>query len=414
MTDTLHRATFLEECRAAWRPGLVALIAGPLCWQMWLPISSLFVEPFQRAHGWSRGEIAYVQGVVVFAVLAAPLIGWFSDRWGVRRVLLIGVSVMAAGYVGMALMGDALVGFLAIFTVFAFAGVSTTGLTFTQIVSYAFSEHRGKALATSRLGVAAITIVGPPFVFGLLSMVGLQGTLIAIAVLLMIVALPLIYAWAPRVALSPRGTASRAGGAGWRVLLTRRKVLLLALAAGLNYGPVLAVLANFQPIGVSKGLSPALALGGISTIGLAAAAGAIVCGVLIDRFWAPGVAFALNLLPAVGCCLLALSDGSPLMLYVCAGAIGVGQGAENDLVAFMIARYFGLRNYSAIYGLTIIPMGIFVAAIGSILGWSFDRYGNYDLGLFVAAAAFVIAALAYLAMGRYPDRPVDDAAPVAA
>ena len=408
MNDGARRTSFLEECRGAWRPGLVALIAGPLCWQMWLPISSLFVEPFQRAHGWSRGEIAYVQSVVVLTVLAAPLIGSLSDRWGVRQVLLTGVCVMAAGYVGMAFMGDALIGFLAVFTIFAFAGVSTTGLTFTQIVSHAFPVHRGKALATSRLGVAAITIAGPPAVYGLLATVGLRGTLLALAALLMIVVMPLVFVWAPRLAGRAGGLVRQGGGVGWKSLLARRKVLLLALAAGLNYGPVLALLASFQPIGVSKGLSPALALGAISTIGLAAAAGAIVCGVLIDRFWAPAVAFALNLLPAVGCCLLALSDGSPLMLYVCAAAIGVGQGAENDLVAFMIARYFGMRNYSAIYGLTIIPMGFFVAALGSFIGWSFDRYGDYNMGLFAAGAAFVLAALAYLAMGRYPDRPVDD------
>ena len=245
MSETARRTSFLEECRTAWRPGLVALIAGPLCWQMWLPISSLFVEPFQRAHGWSRGEIAYVQSVVVFTVLAAPLIGWLSDRWGVRQVLLAGVCVMAAGYVGMGFMGDALIGFLAIFTIFALAGVSTTGLTFTQIVSHAFPVHRGKALATSRLGVAAITIAGPPAVFGLLATVGLRSTLLTLAALLMIVVVPLVFVWAPKLPGRAGGLARQGGGVGWKSLVTRRKVLLLALAAGLNYGPVLALLANF-------------------------------------------------------------------------------------------------------------------------------------------------------------------------
>lgn len=404
------RPSFLHECRASWRPGLVALVAGPLCWQLWLPIASLFVAPFQHTHGWSRGQIAYVQSVVAVTALAAPAIGRLADRWGVRRVLMVGVTLMAVGYAGMAFMGDSLAGFLAIYTLFAFAGVSTTGLTFTRIVSHAFSHHRGKALATSRLGVAAITVVGPPAVYALLTGVGLRGTLLALAALLLLGVLVLVAAWAPRAEAQAAAVDPEPRAAVWRMLLGRPKVLLLALAGGLNYGPVLALLASFQPIGVSKGLSPALALGTISTIGVAAAVGAVVCGVLIDRLWAPAVAFALNLLPAAGCFLLAFSDGSPLALFTCAAMVGLGQGAENDLVAFMIARYFGLRHYSAIYGLTIIPMGVFNAGIGAFIGWTYDRTGQYDLGLIVAGTAFIGASLSYLAMGRYPARPVDDVA----
>ena len=407
---TAARPSFLDECRASWRPGIVALVAGPLCWQLWLPIASLFVAPFQHSHGWSRGQIAYVQSVVAVTALAAPAIGRLADRWGVRRVLMVGVTLMAVGYAGMAFMGDSLAGFLAIYTLFAFAGVSTTGLTFTRIVSHAFSHHRGKALATSRLGVAAITVVGPPAVYALLTGVGLRGTLLALAALLILGVLVLVAAWAPRAEARTAAVDPEPRAAVWRMLLGRPKVLLLALAGGLNYGPVLALLASFQPIGVSKGLSPALALGTISTIGVAAAIGAVVCGVLIDRLWAPAVAFALNLLPAAGCFLLAFSDGSPLALFACAALVGLGQGAENDLVAFMIARYFGLRHYSAIYGLTIIPMGVFNAAIGAFIGWTYDHTGHYDLGLIVAGTAFVGASLSYLAMGRYPARPVDDVA----
>ncbi|CAN5261386.1 MFS transporter [soil metagenome] len=375
---------------------------------MWIPISSLFIAPFQEAHGWSRGEIAYVQSVVIFSALIAPFVGRLSDRFGVRIVLLVGIAVMAAGYVGMAMMGDSLYAFFAIFTVFALAGISTTGLTFTRIISHAFEFNRGKALAFSRLGVAAVTVVGPPAVFLLLSKFGLTVTLLVLAALLMLVAFALVFAWAPRAPknddLIPRAPA------GWLSLLARRKVLLLALAAGLNYGPVLALLGNFQPIGVSKGLHPALTVGTISTLGVSAAVGALVCGFLIDRFWAPAVAFAMNMLPAAGCVALAMSDGSPTMVFVCAALVGLGQGAENDLVAFMIARYFGLRNYSAIYGLTIIPMGAFVAVIGSFIGWSFDKFGHYDFGLVLAGISFASAAFCYLAMGRYPDRPLDDIA----
>ncbi|MCY1449849.1 hypothetical protein D9M71_666170 [compost metagenome] len=82
--------------------------------------------------------------------------------------------------------------------------------------------------------------------------------------------------------------------------------------------------------------------------------------------------------------------------------LGLGQGAEIDVVAFMIARYFGLRSYASIYGLSVFFIASMVALGGSLIGLSYDYFGDYDVALLVAACCFVISAFSYLAMGRYP------------
>ena len=403
--------TFRQEWRAAWRPGTVALVAGAICWQMWVTVSSIFVAPLQAAHGWTRGEIAYGYSLVLFCAFMAPLIGRTMDSVGVRRVLLIGITVMGVGYVLLASMGDSLLVFYAIYVLFALAGVSTTGMSFTRIINANFRFNRGAALAASRMGVAVTATVAPLLIFGIVSTYGFQAGYLLLGFLLATVAFPLVFFWAPRPdrnasdLLSEATTRSRPDS--WGVLLRQPRVLLLCLAAGLNYGPVLAMLMHFQPMGISKGLSPDVAIGAVSMIGIATICGTLLSGFLVDRIWAPVVACVLNLLPAFGCILLSQVDASPMAVYFCALMIGIGQGAENDLVAFMIARYFGMRNYGAIYGMGVVVMGVMNASGNAFTGWSYDRYGSYNPGLIAAGLSFLLAAICYLAMGPYPARTAD-------
>jgi predicted MFS family arabinose efflux permease len=171
----------------------------------------------------------------------------------------------------------------------------------------------------------------------------------------------------------------------------------------LNYVPVVALLSQMKPLAVSKGLEPVAAVGAISVMSAAAALGALASGVLVDRFWAPAVAFVLNAAPAAGCLLLLQADLTPSVFYIAVAIVGLGQGAEIDIVAFMIARYFGLRSYSTIYSMSVLGIALGVAFGASLIGRAYDRFGNYDVALMVCAASFALAAIAYLGMGRYPE-----------
>src|SRR5205823_2041251 len=58
-------------------------------------------------------------------------------------------------------------------------------------------------------------------------------------------------------------------------------------------------------------------------------------------------------------------------------ALGLGIGAEVDLMAFFASRYFGMRNYAKIYG---TMFGIFAFGVGigpTLSGASFDLFRSY-------------------------------------
>jgi len=137
-------------------------------------------------------------------------------------------------------------------------------------------------------------------------------------------------------------------------------------------------------------------LGGTSLLGR------VVVGWLLDRFFGPRVALVINVLTAFGIFLLARA-GTFTAGCLATALIGIGAGGEAATTPYLLTRYFGLRSFSTLYGLT----WTFYAAAGAIgpvmLGRAFDATGSYSSLLIFLAAALMVAAAANLLLPRYSD-----------
>jgi len=84
-----------------------------------------------------------------------------------------------------------------------------------------------------------------------------------------------------------------------------------------------------------------------------------------------------------------------------AALIGIGAGGEAAITPYLLTRYFGLRSFSTLYGLT----WTFYAAAGAIgpviLGRAFDLTGSYVSLLSMLASALALAAIANLLLPSY-------------
>jgi MFS family permease len=81
--------------------------------------------------------------------------------------------------------------------------------------------------------------------------------------------------------------------------------------------------------------------------------------------------------------------------------IGFAAGVEYDLMAFLVARYFGMKSYGAIYGALY---GFFAAGAGVapvVFGAAFDQHHSYAGPLTISAAFLLTGALMLLTLGRY-------------
>ena len=83
--------------------------------------------------------------------------------------------------------------------------------------------------------------------------------------------------------------------------------------------------------------------------------------------------------------------------------IGFAAGAELDIMAFLTAKYFGLKHYGQIYA--VFYAGLAIAGGIAPLGFAafFDATGSYDAAFLAASGLFAAGALSLLTLGRYPD-----------
>lgn len=158
---------------------------------------------------------------------------------------------------------------------------------------------------------------------------------------------------------------------------------------------------NFEKILDSKGFNLTDGVLLASVVGYSVVIGRLIGGYLLDKLWAPGVAFVFFVIPVIACLLFRQADMSYVTAALAIGVLGLSAGVEYDLMAYLVSKYFGFKNYSAIYGALY---GFF--AIGAGFGpyffaKSFVANGSYDVIFGYAAIAFVVGALPLLFLGKY-------------
>jgi MFS family permease len=137
-----------------------------------------------------------------------------------------------------------------------------------------------------------------------------------------------------------------------------------------------------------------------SLFGVGMLLGRIGCGYLLDVFFAPRVSAALFAAVTIGLGFLAASHAI-WAAFVGAFLVGVGIGAETDIIAYLVSRYFGLRSYGAIYGWIWAVFGISGGLGAYLMGLGFDKTGSYAVPLSGAFCAAAVATLLIMSLGPY-------------
>ena len=135
--------------------------------------------------------------------------------------------------------------------------------------------------------------------------------------------------------------------------------------------------------------------------------GRIGVGWLLDRFFGARVALAVNLTTAAGVFLLAEANSFPAGCLATA-LIGVGAGGEAAITPYLLTRYFGLRAFSTLYGLTWTFCAAAAAIRPVILGRAIDSTGSYTALLVMLATALGLAAGMNLLLPTYSNSSAID------
>jgi MFS family permease len=377
----------------------------------------VFVTPLRQEFGWSQTAAFTALFLSVLTItFVAPFFGMLVDRLGARRVILVGLVLEAALVASFYFQDANLPGFYARYVALAVFGVGTTHIAFTRIIALWFDRQRGLALGVTLAGVGIGGFAWPILTQWAINAYGWRSAWLVIAAAIIAVGgtivLVVVRDSPQSMGLLPDGDTAgsgtdkapkrgEAGGATLKEALATRHfwtMLVVFLLIGLA---VTSIQVHLVPLLVSRGVTPMRAANALSILAVALLFGRVAAGWLMDRIFAPRVAIAFLLGPIVAIFLLA-SGASGWLAFVAGILTGLAAGAEVDVTAYLVSRYFGLRHFSSIYAwyYSAYSLG---AGLGPLAtANAVDRLGGYTEILLAHAAMLALATLLLASLPRFP------------
>jgi MFS family permease len=368
---------------------------------------AVFLKPITAELGVGRGMFSSALTLhATLAALSCPLIGWLVDRWGARRVMIPGLVVYALATASYALIQAS--PFAVTYLVFAVTGIVGgvgTPIPYAAVLTRWFDRQRGLALGIGIAGVGLGVALVPQLAAFLIAAFGWRTAYLGLAVTILVIAFVPVAIFLREPTKAARSTedpvAAALPGAATGEAFRSGVFWALAIAFFLDVIAINGTLTHIVALLTDRGIALQAAVAALSGTGIALILGRILSGWCLDRLWGPYVAVAFFILPMIGIALLA-TGAAGLAPVVGAVTLGLGIGAEVDLMAFFASRYFGMRNYAKIYG---TMFGIFAFGVGigpALSGASFDLFRSYAPIFIVYEIMLVISCAIFLRLGPYP------------
>jgi len=362
---------------------------------------AIFLKPLSDAFSWSREGISTAYGAMALAsaVAAAP-VGYLGDRLGAKTVVSGALLCGGLLFASLSLLTPQL---WHLYIVFAAIGAVATGASpvgYARAVSSWFARHRGLALGIAISGGSFGGMVHPAVTHALLPVVGWRTTYAILGVSIVVIGVPLARAFIHERADRRAGVARAAGGVSVGDGLHTRMFWILLAVVFCSSLAQSSTLVHLPALLSDHGLSAGQSAAALSVMGLASICGRLATGWLVDRFFAARVSFVLLLLAAAGAFLLSNAE-SFAAGAVAAFLIGFGTSGETDVAPYLLSRYFGLRSFSTLYGLSWMSHAAAGAVGPIVMGRAFDATGSYDVVLVRLSMLAVGVAALMLLMPRY-------------
>ncbi|MFJ6796730.1 MFS transporter [Streptomyces sp. NPDC091268] len=405
----IHRAWFAAAVAFVTIIGAAAFASLP----------GLLIEPLHEEFDWSRGTIGFAVSVnLALYGLTAPFAAALMDRFGIRRVVALALTVISAGSVAtvwmtaswqLVLYWGVLVGLGSGSMALAFAATVTnrwftarrglvTGiltaagasgqLVFLPLLSW-LVEHHGWRPAAVTVSLAALAVV--PFVWLLLrdhpADVGLApygGTYAP---------KPAPVAGAARRAVAVLSKAARTGPF-W--LLAGTFAICGASTNGL-------VKTHFVPAAHDHGMPVTAAAGLLAVIGVFDVVGTVASGWFTDRFEARRLLAVYYALRGVSLLflpmLMAPSVRPPMLFFIV--FYGLDWVATVPPTIALCREHYG-EDSAIVFGWVLASHQVGAALVAFLGGVARDVFGSYDLVWYASGALCAMAALMAMVIRRRP------------
>jgi MFS family permease len=379
--------------------GACSLISLYVTGSVFFGFTAVF-EPIANEFGWSYTKISLAASLRGFEMgLFVPIAGMLMDRWGPRKLVFAGSIIIGLGLILLSKI-NSLGMFYASFILITIGQSAAASMLFMAVVGNWFYKNSGLAMGITSSGVSIGGFLIPLITY-IIDSFGWRQAMVILALGMWTIPLPLSlllrhkpeqYGYLPdgeKNGFAPDKDLSSSekkekGHKGAKEALTNWTFWIIALAFLCQVLPVTAVMTHIMPylstIDIERSSSSLIA----SAIPFLTVFGRVGCGWLgdhADKVKVTTLAFALS---SLGLFLLGYTAGGQNWLLVAFAIIyGIGWGGGVPMLSVLSKAYFGTGNLATIVGFVSGVMLAGSVAGPPLVGWIFDKLGDYQPAWFL-------------------------------
>lgn len=377
---------------------------------------SIFYVPILLEYGWSSAITAGAFSLSrLEGGLEAPFVGWLIDRYGVKKLMLLGVVLMGIGFIVMAKVENILLLY------FVYAGLLSTGhsigfrLSPTTLITKWFIKMRSRAMGIWSVagGVGGAVLV--PILAMSIVRFGWRNTAILMGFVILVTVLPLTLFVRnkpedmgllpdnldPKLLEKTVEEDTEVDFITWEALKTKTFKYLI-IAESLRSVLLSSLVVHQIPYLISIGVPQEAAAGILGLMITLSIPGRFVFGYLGDFFDMRKLIFLASVMQAVGVFIFAWMPGL-MGTYTFVVIYGFAYGGIITVTASLRGKLFGRKRYATVTGI-LSPFQMIGSVIGPIFaGYIFDVYKDYRLAFYTFSVLALISAITYMLVK--PEQP---------
>ncbi len=391
-----------------WRIVVVCFLLATFGWGLGFYGQSVYVAELHRLHGWPTSLIS--AGTTFFYLSGAALVAFVSEAikaFGPRNCMVAGILTMAVAAISIGQVTEPWQLYLAN-AVLAFGWAGTSLGMITNTLGLWFDRKRGMAISLALNGASFGGIAGVPLMVAAIGYFGFSGAMIASAVVMVLVMVPVILIFVGRppmhfgagavaAADAPSPTQIRARAFRDIGFLSVSTAFALVLFAQVGF---IVHLISFLDTVIGRERA-AIAVALLTAM---AVVGRVLFSFVIDRM-NQRLASSLSFVSQAVALLVVINIHNDYALIAACALFGFSVGNLITLPALIVQREFDPRSFGVLVSLITAINQITYAFGPGVIGLLRDLSGGYALPFYGCIALELIAAVLIMIRGRPAKAP---------
>lgn len=350
----------------------------------------VFIKPLTAEFGWSRAPISLAYSIsLLLSAFFAIVFGRLSDRYGVRKVLILGLSLVVPGYIFCSLINS----LNQLYLCFALIGTGSGAfyVPVTTTVTRWFNKNKGLAIGitVSALGIGMAFF--PPALERIIASAGWRTTFVVMAVIstvLLLIATYLIRDSPESIGLEIKDKKSQEKNTDNGLNLTlfeafkTKRFWIIYMMFFVSQFSALTVTVHIVPYSEGIGFSSFYAAMTLTSIGLANVFGRLFGGWTSDQIGVVRGTMIFFMVQSLTLFLITTA-GSLYILYAISLIFGLAYGGWVMIYPVIVSVFFGNKHSGEILGALGTVAGLGGALGPYFAGYIYDVTGKYDIAFMI-------------------------------